>query len=317
MDLVDQDHDTPRQDSYKMPTWSVANSPCSSHIGTPVEQLINHTVPQTLFLSDMANTHAPGSSSIPIGPPLPKPYPSMLTSADLCISQQGPSNRSTARRAEVQVRRNQRIVSTRARKSTTTPRALRRTLTQKERIEICRFKERYPDAKQIEIGEKFGVDRSTISKVLSKKDDYLEMEETPTGLSNRAKRIKAQVRKSPTYKKIGQTPESTIGAVQYPDTVIAEHHVEAEYNGFANTLLKANTSGIPQTRRDSLSVYDFSPPLRYLSKSPEDMKSEVLSTARNTAAGLRTPPFDTRIDSQHAFGDGSSSSLSRLISPHQ
>ncbi|CRG92888.1 hypothetical protein PISL3812_09963 [Talaromyces islandicus] len=54
--------------------------------------------------------------------------------------------------------------------STPTP---RRTLTNEERRKICQYREDNKAATQIDIGAHFGVDRSTVSKILRRKEEYL------------------------------------------------------------------------------------------------------------------------------------------------
>ncbi|KAL9053552.1 MAG: hypothetical protein Q9162_004719 [Coniocarpon cinnabarinum] len=54
--------------------------------------------------------------------------------------------------------------------ATTTP---RRTLTDNDRRKMCQYHQEHPTKKQTEIGEKFGVERSTVSKVLRQKEKYL------------------------------------------------------------------------------------------------------------------------------------------------
>ncbi|KAL1297079.1 hypothetical protein AAFC00_004664 [Neodothiora populina] len=50
----------------------------------------------------------------------------------------------------------------------------RRTLTDDERRKMCEYHEQNPSAKQNEIGSMFGVERSTVSKVLRQKEKYLQ-----------------------------------------------------------------------------------------------------------------------------------------------
>ncbi|KAI1212973.1 uncharacterized protein F4807DRAFT_457058 [Annulohypoxylon truncatum] len=52
----------------------------------------------------------------------------------------------------------------------------RKTLTDEDRRNMCLFHEDNPHAKQTEIGQKFGVERSTVSKVLRRKELYLNMD---------------------------------------------------------------------------------------------------------------------------------------------
>ncbi|KAK4123780.1 hypothetical protein N657DRAFT_573257 [Parathielavia appendiculata] len=52
----------------------------------------------------------------------------------------------------------------------------RKTLTDENRREMCKYAEENPNAKQTDIGAVFGVERSTVSKVLRNKDKYLNSE---------------------------------------------------------------------------------------------------------------------------------------------
>ncbi|KAI1106314.1 hypothetical protein F4804DRAFT_52602 [Jackrogersella minutella] len=52
----------------------------------------------------------------------------------------------------------------------------RKTLTDEDRRNMCLFHEDNPHAKQTEIGQKFGVERSTVSKVLRRKELYLNLD---------------------------------------------------------------------------------------------------------------------------------------------
>ncbi|GAP91107.1 putative centromere binding protein B [Rosellinia necatrix] len=53
----------------------------------------------------------------------------------------------------------------------------RRTLTDQDRREMCKFADENPGIKQHDIGLRFGVERSTVSKVLRRKDQYLNQED--------------------------------------------------------------------------------------------------------------------------------------------
>ncbi|KAI0405687.1 hypothetical protein F4802DRAFT_606700 [Xylaria palmicola] len=53
----------------------------------------------------------------------------------------------------------------------------RRTLTDQDRREMCKFADENPGVKQHDIGLRFGVERSTVSKVLRRKDQYLNQED--------------------------------------------------------------------------------------------------------------------------------------------
>ncbi|KAL2164496.1 hypothetical protein VTH06DRAFT_3712 [Thermothelomyces fergusii] len=53
----------------------------------------------------------------------------------------------------------------------------RKTLTDEDRRAMCQYAEDHPTAKQTDIGARFGVERSTVSKVLRNKEKYLNLEE--------------------------------------------------------------------------------------------------------------------------------------------
>ncbi|KAI7492745.1 hypothetical protein KC367_g9027 [Hortaea werneckii] len=63
----------------------------------------------------------------------------------------------------------------------------RKTLTNKDRKRMCQYAEDHPNAKQAEIGDAFGVERSTVSKVLRQKDKYLIQEDGSESSVKRAK----------------------------------------------------------------------------------------------------------------------------------
>ncbi|KAF1981478.1 hypothetical protein K402DRAFT_342263 [Aulographum hederae CBS 113979] len=53
----------------------------------------------------------------------------------------------------------------------------RRTLTDVDRRRMCQYAEEHPSTKQTEIGQMFGVERSTVSKVLRNKEKYLYVDD--------------------------------------------------------------------------------------------------------------------------------------------
>ncbi|KAI6811397.1 hypothetical protein KC332_g12058 [Hortaea werneckii] len=63
----------------------------------------------------------------------------------------------------------------------------RKTLTDSDRKRMCQYAEDHPNAKQTEIGAIFGVERSTVSKVLRQKDKYLIQEDGSKSPVKRAK----------------------------------------------------------------------------------------------------------------------------------
>ncbi|KAI9740649.1 MAG: hypothetical protein M1818_004613 [Claussenomyces sp. TS43310] len=63
----------------------------------------------------------------------------------------------------------------------------RKTLTDADRRRMCQYHEDHPSVKQTEIGAMFGVERSTVSKVLRQKDKYLFPEDRSLSPVKRAK----------------------------------------------------------------------------------------------------------------------------------
>lgn len=77
-------------------------------------------------------------------------------------------------------------VSATSSRSASTP---RKTLTDSDRKAMCLYAEENPTAKQTEIGSRFGVERSTVSKVLRQKEKYLSHDD---GSRSPAKRLKGR-----------------------------------------------------------------------------------------------------------------------------
>ncbi|CBF74754.1 hypothetical protein AN4077.2 [Aspergillus nidulans FGSC A4] len=73
------------------------------------------------------------------------------------------------------------------RKSSTSSSTPRRTLTDDDRRRMCLYAEENKTAKQTDIGALFGVERSTVSKVLRQKDKYLNPEDGSRSPIKRAK----------------------------------------------------------------------------------------------------------------------------------
>ncbi|RKF64987.1 hypothetical protein GcM3_127007 [Golovinomyces cichoracearum] len=63
----------------------------------------------------------------------------------------------------------------------------RRTLTDEDRKRMCQYHEDNPSKKQAEIGALFGVERSTVSKILRQRDKYLSSENRSLSPLKRAK----------------------------------------------------------------------------------------------------------------------------------
>ncbi|KAI9844193.1 MAG: hypothetical protein M1838_002296 [Thelocarpon superellum] len=114
--------------------------------------------------------HQPHQPHQPLRPLITPPWPSMLTSQStfsqpilpLAPAQSPMATPTSAQSAH----------STQSIPSAPSP-SPRRTLTDADRRKMCIYHEENPTVKQTEIGAMFGVERSTVSKVLRQKEKYL------------------------------------------------------------------------------------------------------------------------------------------------
>lgn len=67
------------------------------------------------------------------------------------------------------------------------PSNARKTLTDNDRRKMCQYHEEYPNVKQTEIGAIFGVERSTVSKVLRQKEKFLAADDGSQSSLKRSK----------------------------------------------------------------------------------------------------------------------------------
>ncbi|KAK4639046.1 hypothetical protein QC761_702090 [Podospora bellae-mahoneyi] len=72
----------------------------------------------------------------------------------------------------------------------------RKTLTDDDRRAMCQYAKDHPNAKQTDIGQRFGVERSTVSKVLRHKDKYLNSEDRSSSPIKRGKGKGADIEKA-------------------------------------------------------------------------------------------------------------------------
>ncbi|KAK3692736.1 hypothetical protein B0T22DRAFT_24151 [Podospora appendiculata] len=72
----------------------------------------------------------------------------------------------------------------------------RKTLTDDDRRRMCQYAEDHPGAKQTDIGAEFGVERSTVSKVLRNKEKYLSAEDRSSSPIKRTKGKTADIEKA-------------------------------------------------------------------------------------------------------------------------
>lgn len=113
-------------------------------------------------------------------------WPSMLASSHTHSNYQPPYPQPVQSIPPISVGSLQTPVSATSTRSATTP---RKTLTDLDRKRMCQYAEEHPTSKQTEIGAIFGVERSTVSKVLRQKEKYLFQDD---GSRSPAKRPKGR-----------------------------------------------------------------------------------------------------------------------------
>ncbi|KAI5248175.1 hypothetical protein E4T43_01647 [Aureobasidium subglaciale] len=119
--------------------------------------------------------------------PLMMPWPSMIGSQQIFYPSLLPQTQVGATSPPT-------VTSVSAGSSIRSGPSVRKTLSDEDRRRMCKYAEDNPTAKQTEIGYLFGVERSTVSKVLRKKEIYLssaQPKETPRSPPN--KRTKARL----------------------------------------------------------------------------------------------------------------------------
>ncbi|KAI0396927.1 hypothetical protein F5Y17DRAFT_44830 [Xylariaceae sp. FL0594] len=134
--------------------------------GLPSESMGGQLAP-SLFAQSVPSNNYPGQ--LPPPPLLPTqgqvPWPSLQTNPSQSYQTTVPISS-----ASVPVRQQPKLPTI----NTSQP---RRTLTDQDRRDMCKFADENPGVKQHDIGLRFGVERSTVSKVLRKKDQYLNQED--------------------------------------------------------------------------------------------------------------------------------------------
>ncbi|KAK5173789.1 uncharacterized protein LTR77_002470 [Saxophila tyrrhenica] len=161
--------------------------PHSSH-GTPVQEFtgFNFGHPQ------MPMEPAAFGGGIQQRPAVQQLQPLVMPQWPSMLNSQSPSNYQHVFPQPLQpiqpmsMGQSQTPVSASSARSATTP---RKTLTDSDRKRMCQYAEDHPNSKQTEIGAIFGVERSTVSKVLRQKEKYLLKEE---GSQSPAKRVKGR-----------------------------------------------------------------------------------------------------------------------------
>ncbi|KAJ5586980.1 uncharacterized protein N7459_002745 [Penicillium hispanicum] len=136
--------------------------------------------------SSLMAVDAPYGISIPppyVSMPLPMPshsWPSMLTT-------QSPFHEAGLPPAPIPTSVSPSAPTPPTRKTSTGGSTPRRTLTDEDRRQMCLYHEENKTAKQTDIGALFGVERSTVSKVLRQKEKYLNPDDGSRSPIKRAK----------------------------------------------------------------------------------------------------------------------------------
>ncbi|KAI5779413.1 hypothetical protein DFH27DRAFT_530011 [Peziza echinospora] len=149
----------------------------------------------------------------------------------------------------------------------------RRTLTDADRRRMCLFHEENPNVKQTEIGAMFGVERSTVSKVLRQKEKYLYPDDGSRSPVKRSKgkfpdieRALSVWAKNANKKGMGLTDKMIWDRARLFATSIgiSESHFKANSQGWLekfkqknNLTARADSDGSPMGRARSVSSVDM------------------------------------------------------------
>ncbi|KAF2463290.1 CenpB-DNA-bind-domain-containing protein [Lindgomyces ingoldianus] len=148
--------------------WAETNTYSHPHHQSPVQDYngFNNYAPLPMEPLYTTGMHPPRTTHPQLQPLIMPQWPSMLTSQSTYVPPIFPSAPvpiTPASATPVSA------TSTRSHTSSTP----RKTLTDSDRRRMCLYHEEHPTVKQTEIGAMFGVERSTVSKVLRQKEKYL------------------------------------------------------------------------------------------------------------------------------------------------
>ncbi|KAF7197015.1 hypothetical protein HII31_01440 [Pseudocercospora fuligena] len=153
-------------------------------------------------------------------------------------------------------------VSATSTRSTSTP---RKTLTDLDRKRMCQYAEEHPNSKQTEIGAIFGVERSTVSKVLRQKEKYLFQDDGSRSPVKRAKGRSPDIERAlavwaKNQEKKGNPLTDDLIRQQArafaATTTMAENHVALSSSWIEKFKLKNNLMGA-RSRKASLAPDDL------------------------------------------------------------
>ncbi|KAF2637178.1 CenpB-DNA-bind-domain-containing protein [Massarina eburnea CBS 473.64] len=172
---MDHDHHHHQQDSFEdHSAWAQPGhyDPHQQH-HSPVHDFNGFNAYAPLPMEPMYSAamhpphHQPRTAHPQLQPLIMPQWPSMLTSQSTYVPPIFPSAPlpiTPASATPVSA------TSTHSGRTSSTP---RKTLTDQDRRRMCQYHEDHPTVKQTEIGAMFGVERSTVSKVLRQKEKYL------------------------------------------------------------------------------------------------------------------------------------------------
>ncbi|KAI0200522.1 hypothetical protein F4808DRAFT_450907 [Astrocystis sublimbata] len=144
---AEQDDQLVHDASYSNGHWEEYYSMQHMAHGLPTESLGGHLTPSAFTQHIQPNNYQTANEPIT---QLSKPYPDIYCRSSSKTATEAPTI------------------------NTSQP---RRTLTDQDRRDMCKFADENPGVKQHDIGLRFGVERSTVSKVLRRKDQYLNQED--------------------------------------------------------------------------------------------------------------------------------------------
>ncbi|KAF2857924.1 hypothetical protein K470DRAFT_272906 [Piedraia hortae CBS 480.64] len=197
----------------------------------------------------------------------------------------------------------------------------RRTLTDQDRRAMCEYAREHPDCKQTDIGALFGVERSTVSKVLRLKDKYLKEDdkENDSRDAKPSKRAKAHSPKGSSLfktwntkqKKGTATPAREVGYAKSSEhtlTLITTSEVSEMFSSdgderFQQTYsVSTDPHAAPESRCESLAP---SPSQFYPYPQPNDpyICSQPSVPMREVPPTEEVDPLTTWIDGKLAAQD--------------
>ncbi|KIW21828.1 uncharacterized protein PV07_12748 [Cladophialophora immunda] len=170
----------------------------------------------------------------------------------------------------------------------------RRKLTDEERRQMCIEAEQHPEKKQSEIGAKFNVERSTVSKILGQRDKYMNPQTNGDRVS-RVSPIKTSKAKSPDIEKtltnwVKNRQENGL-SVTDEDLQNQAHLYSCRKSGQATTL---NTDWLEEFKgKTGLIDPKVNPNATLVNPSSISPSQTALDGSPTSSNGLVSPPMST------------------------